>query len=251
MEGNELLYTDSLLLEISYILRTCMSWQRKGSEVKVKVKEKKHTSMRQQSCGKQPGTVEAYTGSLPNQQQAKTAIKGINTLYCEFNTPLINFLMCQPKMVPISLPSMQSIVQKGSLFELCSSLTPILFLQRQMIALISNLIYNSLCAIISHILTQYLEIKPIRTWNIYTQATVKFQQQNFMHIRIFAKEKNSRITWISYSKHYNIFIQYFFQLTRLQKIYHCTDHNQAKEKERKNRNRNFQVVLRVKSRIGL
>ena len=40
----------------------------KGSEVKVKVKEKKHTSMRQQSCGKQPGTVEAYTGSLPNQQ---------------------------------------------------------------------------------------------------------------------------------------------------------------------------------------
>ena len=31
-----------------------------------------------------------------------------------------------------------------------------------------------------------------------------------MHIRIFAKEKNSRITWISYSKHYNIFIQYFF-----------------------------------------
>lgn len=167
MEGNESLYMDSLLLEISYILRTCMSWQRKGSEVKVKVKEKKHTSMRQQSCGKQPGTVEAYTGSLPNQQQAKTAIKGINTLYCEFNTPLINFLMCQPKMVPISLPSMQSIVQKGSLFELCSSLTPILFLRCQMIALISNLIYNSLCAIISHILTQYLEIKPIRTWNIY------------------------------------------------------------------------------------
>ena len=233
MEGNESLYMDSLLLEISYILRTCMSWQRKGSEVKVKVKEKKHTSMRQQSCGKQPGTVEAYTGSLPNQQQAKTAIKGINTLYCEFNTPLINFLMCQPKMVPISLPSMQSIVQKGSLFELCSSLTPILFLRCQMIALISNLIYNSLCAIISHILTQYLEIKPIRTWNIYIGYCQIPTAELYAHQNIFKRKKFKDHLDILFKTLQHLYPVFFFQLTRLQKIYHCTDHNQAKEKERK------------------